>query len=169
MTREEMLNKLATLNFKYIDPSSEWEDIGFTERPIWINSKGYGYLACDDPSDNYYECPGIEQEKWNSIRTKLAEGTLQYDDIDGTSAVDLLDIVSSGDFDEDKNLCDYLMKLLTLPENAIEKIYCIQDYDDWVYFSSEGEFKKAYERDEVDYAWDELDEEILVQWINRLF
>ena len=169
MTREEMLNKLHSINFQYIDPPSEWKDIGFTERPIWVNAKGYGYLSCDDPTDNFYECSGVEQEKWNNIRTKLKDGILQYEDVEGTSISELLDVISFGEYCEDENPCNYLMELLTLSENQIEKIYCIQEFEGWIYFDSEEEFKKAYERDEFDYAWDDLSDEMLNCWVNRLF
>ena len=48
MTREKMLEILGNLPFMYIDPEGGWKDVGFTEREIWINSKGYGYVMCDE-------------------------------------------------------------------------------------------------------------------------
>ena len=50
MTRDEMIQKLASVSFCLIDPSSDWKDIGFTEREIWVNAKGYGYIMCDEPT-----------------------------------------------------------------------------------------------------------------------
>ena len=169
MLREEMLNKLHTLDFQYIDPPSDWEDIGFTERPIWVNSKGYGYLSCDDPSDNYWVGKGIEQEKWETIRKKLANGTLQFEDIEDTILKELLDVVSYGEFYEDADPCEYLDGLLELPADHLNQIYCMDSLDGWRYYSTEEEFNKAYGRDEYDYAWDELTDDVLVCWINRLF
>lgn len=43
MKRKAMLALLADLPFAMIWPDS-WEDIGFTEREIWVNGKGYGYI-----------------------------------------------------------------------------------------------------------------------------
>lgn len=169
MTREEMLHKLSTVKFEYIDPPSEWDDIGFTERPIWVNAYGYGYLSCDDPSDNCWDGQGIEQEKWKNIRKKLAEGTLQFEDVRDTSLKELLDIVSYGEFYEDADPCEYLEGLLDLPDDCIEHIYCMDSLDGWNYYSTEEEFNEAYERNEYDYAWEELTDEALVSWINRLF
>ena len=169
MLREEMLNKLHTLDFQYIDPPSDWKDIGFTERPIWVNSKGYGYLSCDDPSDNYWVGKGIEQEKWETIRKKLANGTLQFEDIEDTILKELLDVVSYGEFYEDADPCEYLDGLLELPAGHLDQIYCMDSLDGWRYYSTEEEFNKAYGRDEYDYAWDELADDVLACWIDRLF
>ena len=169
MTRQEMLKKLSTISFEYLDPPSEWEDIGFTERPIWINSKGYGYLSCDDPSDCYWTGQGIELEKWTTIRTKIADGTLKCEDIEGTALVDFLDETSYSVFYEDTDLSDYLKSLLDLPETQLENIYCMRSLDGWEFFDSEEKFKEAYERDWCDYAWCDLEDEILIEWVKRLF
>lgn len=48
MTREEMLVDFGKLRFCVLWPGN-WEDIGFTERPIWISSEGYGYYFDDEP------------------------------------------------------------------------------------------------------------------------
>ena len=54
MTRGEMLNILGKLEYALIWPDN-WEDVGFTEREIWINSQGYGYIMCDESTDDDYE------------------------------------------------------------------------------------------------------------------
>lgn len=169
MTREEMLKKLSTVEFEYIDPPSDWEDIGFTERPIWVNSKGYGYMSCDDPSNACWDGQGIEQEKWSIIRKKLAEGTLEFEDVKGTILEELLDVVSYGEFYEDADPCEYLEGLLALPENQLEHIYCMDSFDGWSFYSTEEAFDEAYKRDEYDYAWEELTDKALTCWISRLF
>ena len=43
MTREDMLQKLYTVPFILIDPAREWEDIGFTERDIWVDESVRAY------------------------------------------------------------------------------------------------------------------------------
>ena len=45
MSKDEMLNKLSHLRYCVLWPG-DWEDVGFTERPIWVNHKGYGYYSC---------------------------------------------------------------------------------------------------------------------------
>ena len=50
MTREEMLKELHSLDCRIFWPK-KWDDIGFTESQIWVNSKGYGYFYSDEPND----------------------------------------------------------------------------------------------------------------------
>ena len=165
MTREQMLKKLKSLDFSYIDPLPEWTDVGFTERPIWINSKGYGYLSCDDPSDMYWIGEKVEQHKWKSIRKNLREGTLARKDIEGTSLVELLEDIALDD-----NVCEYLEGILDLPDILKEDfIYVMNSIEGYVFFESKQKFDDAYKRDWCDYSWDELDNEILKEWINRIF
>ena len=102
MTRTDMLKALSCVPFVLIDPLSEWEDIGFTERPIWVNSKGYGYIMCDEPCSSC-EVDGVPLEKWKTIHQKLADGSLQLEDIEGTSLSDLLEEITHGYFDKDED------------------------------------------------------------------
>lgn len=165
MTREEMLNLLRSVEFELIDPPSSWKDIGFTEREIWVNSKGYGYIMCDEPT-RWWEGSGIEESKWNVIRTKLANDSIALADIEGTSLEDLLDEFG---FDEGwDDLRDTLLGLLDLPKSPPQNLFCLQTIDGNQFFITEGTFKKAYERDWCDYEWDELSDEMLAEWINRL-
>ena len=168
MNREELLNWLHALSFNYIDPSSDWEDIGFSERPIWVNSKGYGFLSCDDPSEVCWEGSGVSQEKWFSIRDKLSKGELLYSDIQGTSLVDLMSEIVWETLEHDANINDYLEGLLGLPEEELNAIYAMNSWDGWDFFSTEEEFKNAYERDWCDIAWDELGDDELLEWYKRL-
>ena len=168
MTRIEMLQALSCVPFALIDPSSEWKDIGFTERPIWVNSKGFGYIMCDEPCSTY-EIEGVPLEKWKTIQFKLAEGSLRLEDIEGTSLAELFEEITHGYFDEDKeNICAIIGGLAQLPIEQIARIYGIETFDGWQFFSTEEAFKNAYERDWCDYAWDELTDELLAEWIDRL-
>ena len=114
MTREEMLSKLRALPFALIDPSSDWEDIGFTERPIWVNSKGYGYIMCDEPCSTY-EVEGVSLEKWNTIHSKLTARTLLLEDIEGTSLVELLDEITNNCFSEGSDALSSTAVFPTIP------------------------------------------------------
>ena len=168
MTREEMLSKLRALPFALIDPSSDWEDIGFTERPIWVNSKGYGYIMCDEPCSTY-EVEGVSLEKWNTIHSKLTARTLLLEDIEGTSLVELLDEITNNCFSEGSDaLSEVLSGLTALPVDEIDRIYGLETYDGWQFFSTVEAFNNAFERDWCDFAWDELSDTILKEWLDRL-
>lgn len=45
MNKKQILKKLSGLHYNLIWPDSAWEDVGFTERPLWINNKGWVYIA----------------------------------------------------------------------------------------------------------------------------
>lgn len=164
MTREEMIAILHTLPFAYVD---DLPDAGFTERPLWVNSKGYGYLSCDDPSDYCWDGEGIAPQKWESIRESIASNSLQLDDLQDTSLVELLDVMYFGEFPEDENPCEYLRGLLALPVNPVEHIYCMNTIEGWQFFATEEAFKAAYERDWCDYEWTELSDESLAECIDQ--
>lgn len=169
MTREEMLEKLSTVEFEMIDPPSDWSDIGFTERQIWVNSKGYGYLACDDPN-TVWKGEGLSEEKWKKITNKICEGSLSIEDIEDTSLVDMLDTMYYGDFDESEwDLCEVFAGILDVSTVPLKGLYCLNTFDGIRFFSSEEEFLKAYERDWCDYEWKGLDDDVLICWIERLF
>lgn len=165
--RQEMLDKLHSTEFELIDPLSSWEDIGFTEREIWVNSKGYGYIMCDEPTYRG-EALGVEKEKWISIRKKLKDKTLTLEDIEGTSLAELLEEISFGEHYEDDELCDYLEGLLELPETQLDFIFFLQTFDGWEFFDSEEARDNMLERDWCDYEWEELSDEMLAVWIERL-
>ena len=74
MTREEQLTKLQSLRFCVFWPDN-WEDIGFTERPIWVNSWGYGYYPCDEPC-NFLVIDNINDDDIKVLKDKLKKGTL---------------------------------------------------------------------------------------------
>lgn len=168
MTRADMLKALSCVPFTLIDPLSEWEDVGFTERPIWVNSKGYGYIMCDEPCSSC-EVDGVPLKKWETIHQKLADGSLQLEDLEGTSLPGLLEEITYGCFDEDEDdLCEVLSGLVELPSEQLERIYGVQSDDGWQFFSTQEEFTRAYERDWADVTWEELDEEILLEWLDRL-
>ena len=167
MTREEMLEVLHGVKFALIWPPSSWEDVGFTEREIWVNNEGYGYIMCDEPTARG-SVQGIEREKWISIRKKLQSHNLAFEDVEGTSLVELLEIVSFGEFYEEDNPCDYLEGLLDLPDDQLDCIYFLQTFDGWEFFDSEEARDNMLERDWCDYEWKELSDEMLAVWIARL-
>lgn len=168
MSREDMLQALGNVPFAFIDPQSEWEDMGFTERPIWVNAKGYGYIMCDEPCSTLI-VDGVPFEKWQIILSKISNGTLQKEDIKDTSVSDLFEEVTHGYFDDDEDsICDVLSGLVQLPWKPIDHIYGVETFDGWEFFSTEEAFKKAYERDWAEVLWEDLDDSLLIEWIDRL-
>ena len=167
MRRQEMLKILYSLNYCIIEPESSWSDIGFTEREIWVNSKGYGYILSDEPT-HWGQVQGLEKEKWLSIRKKISDNVLIMDDIIGTSLVELLEIISYGDLCGSlENLNTYFESLLELPEQ-VEIIFAMDTVEGWTFFSTEEDFRNAFARDWCDIAWEELSDDILAEWIRRL-
>ncbi len=163
MMREEMLQKLGTLLYTEIWPDDSWEDIGFTESRIWVNSKGYGYFMCDE-NNIYYEAKVMPEDKWFMIREKLGNGILTNADIEGTSLTKLY-------FCQDKSdaeLYEVLRGLLTLPEH-LSIYYCAEKDGEILFFPSAKEFWHSFERDWCDVKWEELDDTLLSTWISRLF
>lgn len=165
MTRDAMLAMLHELSFAYVD---YLPDADFTERPLWVNAKGYGYLSCDDPSDCCWDGKGLNPEKWLDIRTKLVNRNLLLSDLDGTSLLELLDVMYCDNFPEDEDPSEYLEGLLSLTDEPPAHIYCMNSVEGWQFFATEVHFKEAYERDWCDYAWEELSDEILAVIIRQL-
>ncbi len=82
------IKKLSGLHYNLIWPDSAWEEVGFTERPLWINNKGWGYIAEDEPCD-LGEIEAISEDKWKIIKEKLQNKMFKYKDIENTSLIEL--------------------------------------------------------------------------------
>lgn len=170
MTREENLKILKDLPYTIIWPESDWDDIGFTERELWFNSKGYGYFMCDEPNPTYWKGNGFDETKWNYIKVKIVDKNLSYKDIIGSPLENLLNTLYSDyttSYDE-KELNNDLQGLLKLKNGACGYFYAIPESNGPLFFDNETEFNSAYERDWADETWEEMDDETLKRWINRL-
>ena len=156
-----MLKELHELDCRILWPGN-WEDIGFTEHQIWVNGKGYGYFACDEPNITY-EVERIPDEKWKEIRDKITAGTLTIEDIEGTSLEEMVF------FEDDEAFSsEWLKGLLTLPKVLGDSFYCADSWDGPCFFNTKEEFLNFLRRDECDYTWEELEDEVLALWIERL-
>ena len=160
MIREKMLKRLSGIDYLELWPSDEWGDIGFTERRIWLNRSGYGYIACDEP-DVYYKIPPIPDQKWRDIRDKLIKKQLTRDDIQGT-VLSKLDYAIGDDLNED------FKGLLLLPEDMGKYFYCSVTLDGNMFYNTEEEIFADIKRDECDVLWADLPDSDLEEWINRL-
>ena len=161
MTREEMLKELHSLDCRIFWPSS-WDDIGFTEHQIWVNSEGYGYFSCDEPNI-VYKAKCIPTEKWKMIRAAIKNGLLSHDDIVGTSLADMYFFE-----DEESFSNEWINQLLSLPEVLGAFYFCADTCDGPRFFYTEEELLDYLKRDWCDTCWNDLDDETLDLWITRL-
>lgn len=169
MTREKMLQLLADLPYTLIWPGS-WYDVGFTEREIWVNSKGYGYIMCDELT-GYWEGNGISAQKWETLKPKIIDQSVSYSDIHGTEIEELLSCMNYAmDYLEEDNrmLNSVLTGLLNLKQGACGYIYALHKEEGIQYYDSESDFRADFERDWVDVEWAKMDDVLLAEWIDRL-
>ena len=134
MTRKEMLNKLQGIGFAFIDPASDWEDIGFTERVIWVNAAGYGWVACDEPNTFYGKLDPIPDDVLNNIKERLRDGSLVFEDVAGTSLTEIPFCTL-----DDENLFEFLKGVLELPDKLGTEFYCVDTIDGIEFCTSENE------------------------------
>lgn len=164
MTRTEIIKKLTALRYCVLWPDG-WDDIGFTERPIWVNHEGYGYYFDDEPC-SFTTLDGLTPADVCAIKGKLARGELTYDDIQDTPLVDFFEM------DED-NFEDYALELVNLPNSFNGCIYCGADFDGWSFYSTEEELIEAFSKDSSNYnfgvKWVDMDDALLQAWHDRLF
>lgn len=169
MTREKMLEILADLPFAMIWPGS-WDDVGFTEREIWVNNQGYGYVLCDEPTARW-EGQGVSLQEWETLKPKIVDLSLSYSDIEGTAIEEMLSSMGYDEscFDEDNEcLSSLLCGLIELEDGASNYFYALQGDGEIQFFDSESAFKDAFERDWADEFWDSMSDELLSEWIDRL-
>lgn len=124
MNKKQILKKLSGLHYNFIWPDSAWEDVGFTERPLWINNKGWGYIMCDEPCD-FGKIEAISEDKWKIIKEKLQNKMLKYKVIENTSLIEL-EIISYnyGEAKKDEDSLNYdLRNLLSLPDE-LGDVFC---------------------------------------------
>ncbi len=173
MTRDEMLNKLHALKFCIFWPDN-WENIGFTERPLWVSSAGYGYYACDEPC-RFEKVENIPNDVVRDIK-KLVEIGDKYDcDVEAMVSKiikksDLGSIFSTLEIDE----IGLQLQFITSIPDLDEKIwFCGEAYDKWIFCKTEQELIDCFEKDNNDgyfgESWDDLSDQLLTEWIDRLF
>lgn len=174
MNRVDLLEKLRSLRFCILWPPTEWKDIGFTERPIWVNNKGYGYIGEDDYSEpcSSMQIKGIPEEELHIIKEKIDNETISIKDIEGTSLARLKDAYR--DSDDDFIQLILLNKLESLPSYPVEKLYCERTWDGWIFFDSE-EGLIAWNEDEFctdayfGETWEAMNDQMLEIWYKRIF
>lgn len=166
MTTSEMLQQLRRLRYCVLWPGN-WKDIGFTERPIWVNNEGYGYYMDDEPCD-FLHITGLTEDFINRIRETLKNGGLVLDDIKG-SPLELPSFAWDKTVDED-SLERFLDALSNSPLCGADNLFCGAHYDGWSFFESEEDLIEEFEK-YYDYGgkWEEMSEGQLLVWYERLF
>lgn len=166
MTRKEMLEYLDQVSFNVLWPDDSWDDLGFTESPIWIDNKGYGYYSCDEPN-LYYKASCIPNDKWKQIRQKLAEGSLSLDDVKGTSLANMYFF----EWLDEPGFCERFSSLLELPETLANDFYLAEVCADEVgTFATVEEMAAAIHEVHDNYfkKWKELSDDMLGVWVERI-
>ena len=164
--REDILRKLHRLRYCVLWPGN-WDDIGFTERPIWVNENGYGYYSDDVPCC-FMHIEGFTPLFLNQTIEKLNAGILTPDDLTGTP-LDHSPFVSVG-YIEEESLRGFLHDLSISPFIIKESFFCGEDLDRWRFFDSEESLIDAFKMDYCDGGLrDEMSDDELTIWDSRLF
>ena len=166
MTREEILRQLCRLRYCVLWPQN-WENIGFTERPIWVNEAGYGYFSDDEPC-RFFEIKNLSKDVLISAKTKLANNKLTPEDLKGT-ALDQSAFVWDG-FVSEEELARFLGEIKKSPFHNKENFFCGESFDGWDFFDTENELIQAFSKNS-DYGdlWENMSDEELSVWFTRLF
>ena len=163
MTREEMLKKLHGLRF-CVFWDGGWEDIGFTERPIWINSYGYGYYSCDEPC-SFAIIDGVSDDDIKNLKQKISDSTLSVEEFKSSP------FNSINDYDDEEYLESVMNDFIRLPDHTTGQIFCGEDFDGWNFYSTEEELIEAFDKKDDFFggeAWDEMDDTHLEVWYERI-
>ena len=125
MTREEKLSKLQSLRFCVFWPG-RWEDIGFTERPIWINSFGYGYYSDDEPC-SFLVIENINEDIVKEVKERLDKGILTDEWLNNTP------FKSLNIFEDEEYFDSILDSFEELPDHVNGKLFCGQIFEGWLF------------------------------------
>lgn len=76
------------------------------------------------------EGPGLGKEKWSEVKEKIDSKSLTYNDIDGTSLVEMLNAIYSGydGFENSTQLCEDLsdLAMTNYPERYFYALQCLK-------------------------------------------
>lgn len=164
MKRDVILDKFSKLRFCVLWPGN-WEDVGFTERPIWVNAEGYGYYYDDEPC-LFDVVEDVTPDVYEMIKNKAECGELTADYIKTTPFAKLNT--------RDDEHCELLLEAFAyLPNEINGTIFCGYTENGWAFFSSEEELIAAFEKNSNDYnfghKWEDLDDHLLEEWYKRIF
>ena len=167
MTREEMLNKLSNINpgVELVALTSEYA----IER-TFVCGKGFAYdwVSFDEPWPAF-KISDLTNSRLDLIKEKLRNRSLSYDDLKGSQLLHLLKKCAS-----DVDICDICIGLQDVVLEKENDLFVLCDvYTDsptYAFYSDYMLFVKAFEEQYicVDTEWQELGDEDLMSWIERL-
>ena len=165
MKKKDILDKLQRLRFCILWPGN-WEDVGFTERPIWINSDGFGYCSCDEPCC-FFELHNCTDAFVKQIKEKLSEGELTQDDLKGSP----LDVPALDFYYNEEWLESFLDEYSKSTAYNCDRVFCGEGFDCWYFFETEEDLIQEFERLHYDCfeAWENMSYSQLSAWNERLF
>lgn len=173
MTREQMMiEELKSLDLRAI-PTVVTMDMGLQYDYATSEGAGSGFGGMGNWPIHLFN--PINGKQWLSIRECIRNKTIALEHLKNTG----LDVFfqSIPTLGEEVVLSEVLEDLLNLPENLINKYYCLFDTGIWyakgdnpVFFTSEYQLKDAFIVRYVNdlTRWEDMDDEELVGWYNRI-
>lgn len=167
MTREEMLNKLHNINpgVELVALTSEYA----LER-TFVCSKGFAYdWVSFDELWPAIKISDLTNSRLSLIKDKLRNKNLSKDDLKGSQLLSMFEANSS-----DTDICDAFIGLQDIVLGKENDLFVLCDiYADsptYTFYSDYTLFVKAFEEKymRVDTEWQELNDEDLMSWIDRL-
>ncbi len=163
-SRDDMLKELSTLDYRVFWPNA-WEDVGFTEREMWVNGAGYGYFSCDEPNGRICVLEPFDTKRWKNIKEKMKNDSLTLMDVVDTPLEPIFEDYYTED-DTDFSRFNHLLDLTD--EASSSRIYGIVFGWEIRFFSEAKDALEARKRDNVDVKWTDLPDNELALWIERL-
>jgi len=165
-----MLHKLNKLRYCVFWPGG-WDDIGFTERPIWASSEGYGYIMDDEPCSFYViKDLDVAGELKKELLSKIDNNELTFDDIERTPLIEIPVVYENI---SDECLDNYLWFVKYILMHDKDCFFCSSTYDGLELFDTEAEMIGTLENracfDNGGIKWAEMKNNELEAWCERLF
>lgn len=168
MTRERILTILSRLRYCVLWPG-DWKDIGFTERPIWVNHEGFGWYFDDEPCF-FSVIEGVSIEYVKELKEKIKDGRFTREDIKETP---FAEVFLEKYYMEDNSLEEFVKLLDSLPSSFTEEIYCGEDINaGCLFYASEEELIQNFAKDSSGNfgdRWTDMEDTLLQEWYRRLF
>lgn len=167
MTREEMLNKLHSINpgVELVALTSEYA----LER-TFVSSKGcaYDWVSFDEPWPAV-KITDLTNDQLDLIKNKLSNKSLTKDDLKGSQLLAMFEANES-----DIDICDAFIGLQDIILDDDSTLFVLLDDSENVpifnFYSDYTLFSNAFEDIFicVDTEWEELSDEDLMSWVDRL-
>ena len=165
--REELLEELHGITFAAFltDLVSE-----YCYELITLTSEGMTYQWIGYNDWNIYRLQSCSLEKWADIREKIRNGALTRSDIENTQFIKLMNCTIGSD--ETKELSKTFSRLLDMPSDLCDELYCYFDSDDreLCFAPNQEDLIKVLAEKYGSYAdteWSDMDTDDLENWAER--